>query len=550
MILKFFKENKIYFLFLFLFFSLFTLSSQASSEGIIDRLKGRILLQVEKNGEAWYLNPANSKRYYLGKPKDAFDIMKNLGIGISNYDFDNFQKKGFPKRLSGFILLTVEENGEAYYVNPKNLEPIYLGRPNDAFNIMINLSLGVKDKDLDKILIYKTNKDEGSSNLADKDVSDLKNNTEIESEESNDKKENEVEDVLIKEDSALDDNTTILPPPIFWGGGSGGGSSYRPKKYNLKININGIGTESNYGEGLHLVEENERVTLKAVPAEFYFFVEWQNEKGQSLSLNNEYSFNMNSDKEIRANFLKNPKVINEGVDELRSESVILKGKVVQMGDITEGTTSFVFRKEGGDWLINNNGQISEPTAYQKKINLETATIYEYYTSLKWSQGSGFMSKDSDVYVFATPKIKSLKTEPERVYKNQDFEIQAEVENLVDKKSNFLITFNHGDDLIDENYLLIDNLAIKTATTTHKIVEAGLHSLRVGDKSVNIEVLEYPFLKTLSAEVVTNNSVSLLLEEVNIGLEDSVSLVFEYRVKGSDEWNSLDSISIYNRKHFS
>ena len=36
---------------------------------------GRIVLQVENNGEAWYINPADLKRYYLGRPQDAFDIM-------------------------------------------------------------------------------------------------------------------------------------------------------------------------------------------------------------------------------------------------------------------------------------------------------------------------------------------------------------------------------------------------------------------------------------------------------------------------------------------
>ena len=51
-------------------------------------LSGRILLQVESHGEAWYVNPINSQRYYLGRPDDAYSVMRNLGLGISNNNFD------------------------------------------------------------------------------------------------------------------------------------------------------------------------------------------------------------------------------------------------------------------------------------------------------------------------------------------------------------------------------------------------------------------------------------------------------------------------------
>ncbi len=49
---------------------------------------GRILLQVEGRGEAWYVNPADGKRYFLGSPADAVNVIKGLATGISNRDFD------------------------------------------------------------------------------------------------------------------------------------------------------------------------------------------------------------------------------------------------------------------------------------------------------------------------------------------------------------------------------------------------------------------------------------------------------------------------------
>jgi hypothetical protein len=58
--------------------------SKAQDGELTKRLSGRILLQVEDNGEAWYFNPKDKLRSYLGRPHDAFSIMREEGIGITN----------------------------------------------------------------------------------------------------------------------------------------------------------------------------------------------------------------------------------------------------------------------------------------------------------------------------------------------------------------------------------------------------------------------------------------------------------------------------------
>ena len=55
------------------------------------RLAGQILLQVETNGEAWYLNPKDKKRYYLKDGTAAFKIMKFLSLGIKNSDLNKIE---------------------------------------------------------------------------------------------------------------------------------------------------------------------------------------------------------------------------------------------------------------------------------------------------------------------------------------------------------------------------------------------------------------------------------------------------------------------------
>ncbi|MFH1191950.1 MAG: hypothetical protein V1655_00570 [bacterium] len=51
-------------------------------------IKGKIILKAEENSEAWYVNPDNFKRYFLCRPTDAFNAMKNIGLGIFNKDFE------------------------------------------------------------------------------------------------------------------------------------------------------------------------------------------------------------------------------------------------------------------------------------------------------------------------------------------------------------------------------------------------------------------------------------------------------------------------------
>lgn len=124
-----------------------------NAQSINEKLFGKILLSVEENGEAWYVNPENSRRYYLGRPSDAFEIMRELSLGISNEDFDKYSNTP-PERFSGRILLKVEDSGKAYYVNPDDLVFHFLGRPSDAFWVMRNLGLGITKNDLDNIQIY------------------------------------------------------------------------------------------------------------------------------------------------------------------------------------------------------------------------------------------------------------------------------------------------------------------------------------------------------------------------------------------------------------
>lgn len=125
--------------------------SKTSAAPAPSNLKGRILLQVESHGEAWYVNPKDGERYYMADGKAAFDIMRTLSLGMSNKDIERMKTDAtYRKKFIGQILLQVESHGEAYYISFDGRYN-YLKDGAAAYEIMRKLSLGITNADLEKI---------------------------------------------------------------------------------------------------------------------------------------------------------------------------------------------------------------------------------------------------------------------------------------------------------------------------------------------------------------------------------------------------------------
>lgn len=148
-------------IFIILTFTFLPLDQLIAADSLASRLAGRILLQVESYGRAWYVDPVSTTRYYLRDGEEAFNIMRSLGLGITNKDLAKIPTQigelGDQKlvnRLKGRILLQVENNGEAWYVNPVDGLRYYLPTRDAAFNIILNFGLGITNDNLRQI---KTN---------------------------------------------------------------------------------------------------------------------------------------------------------------------------------------------------------------------------------------------------------------------------------------------------------------------------------------------------------------------------------------------------------
>lgn len=123
-----------------------------NDDSLAKKLAGYIVLQVEKNGEAYYIN-TDGTRIYMKDGDAAYQIMRDLGLGISEANFAKLKKgdKSLKERLKGKIILQVEKKGEAHYINPKDGSVVYLKDGKEAYKLMREKGLGVKDKDLKKL---------------------------------------------------------------------------------------------------------------------------------------------------------------------------------------------------------------------------------------------------------------------------------------------------------------------------------------------------------------------------------------------------------------
>jgi len=123
----------------------------SAAPSVAEKLKGRILLQVESRGEAYYVNPATAEKYYMENGYAAYNVMRNLGVGITNTNLEKIKNnKALALKQKGKIFLQVESHGEAYYVDfSGNLH--YLKDGSEAYNIMRTLGLGITTRDLEQI---------------------------------------------------------------------------------------------------------------------------------------------------------------------------------------------------------------------------------------------------------------------------------------------------------------------------------------------------------------------------------------------------------------
>lgn len=189
----------------------FSIKSAAVSvdSTLAKKVAGKVLLQVEDRGQAWYVDTKTLKKYRLETGDDALRVMRKLGVGIKTSDLNKIQggivtaglldsdndglsnaqeiiwntsasladtdgdgyrdgaeinagyiptgpgkfnlDKKFANRNLGKIFLQVEDKGQAWYINYKDGKRYALADGETALAILRSFGLGIKNSDLNQI---------------------------------------------------------------------------------------------------------------------------------------------------------------------------------------------------------------------------------------------------------------------------------------------------------------------------------------------------------------------------------------------------------------
>ncbi len=169
-----------------------TAGQTPTDKKLAQKLAGRLLLATENNGRVFYINPQDLKVYEITF-ENLEDIFKKLSIGISdkdllkikvsnksisanqdsdkdgyndiqevNHNYDPYTKSingsgndkiivdsNLSQRLTGQILLRVNQGGEIYYVD--NSGERWAVTYENAMNLFQELALGINNKNLQKL---------------------------------------------------------------------------------------------------------------------------------------------------------------------------------------------------------------------------------------------------------------------------------------------------------------------------------------------------------------------------------------------------------------
>jgi len=156
-----FTRTRCYFFSLLIAFLLMphiVFAATAKKELTPAQMIGRILIQTESYGRAWYADPITNQRFYIRNGAEAFNFFKTRAQGISNSDIKKIPSargqatnKKLVSQFRGEILLQVENKGLMWWVNPVDGIRYPIKDSVTAYELMKKFGTPVKNTELKKI---------------------------------------------------------------------------------------------------------------------------------------------------------------------------------------------------------------------------------------------------------------------------------------------------------------------------------------------------------------------------------------------------------------
>ncbi len=147
--------------------SLYIMSAPVHAETVIgDQIdvsmyKGTFL--VERKGgtdQYWYVDPSSGERYAVNTSNSFSRLLTNEGKGITKQTLQQLPSTDTKahvvsydmlQKFKGAIMLQVDANGKAWYLNPLDLKMYFLQNGNEGFTVAQGLALDISADRLDQI---------------------------------------------------------------------------------------------------------------------------------------------------------------------------------------------------------------------------------------------------------------------------------------------------------------------------------------------------------------------------------------------------------------
>lgn len=104
---------------------------------------GKILIDADRHGEAWYVNPQSLMKVYLGRPAEALGRLKDRAVPVVFGNIERLAETAgapadlsYAEAVSGYVLAPDDLVGAAWYVDPSTGLRRRLGTPEDAWRVM------------------------------------------------------------------------------------------------------------------------------------------------------------------------------------------------------------------------------------------------------------------------------------------------------------------------------------------------------------------------------------------------------------------------------
>jgi hypothetical protein len=117
-------------------------SSVCETNDLARRLRGEILLQVERQGQAWYVYPKNCRIIYMADGDAAYTIMRFLGLGITNADLATIEIGTPPEGVASESSVDDQGTQDTAVSWPSDIGTSHFGRLTDYGRIDSDLEGG------------------------------------------------------------------------------------------------------------------------------------------------------------------------------------------------------------------------------------------------------------------------------------------------------------------------------------------------------------------------------------------------------------------------